>query len=126
MNVIFLSPGCPPEMPHFTRGLADVGARVIGMGDQPEGGLPELTRKNLAAYVQVRSFADEDEVIAEARRIAAKVRVDRVECLWEPLMILAARMRETKGQKAPSSASPFPSNPRETDPSSFHCRLRPS
>jgi len=97
MNVIFLSPGFPPEMPYFTRGLAEVGAKVIGLGDQHEGALPEMTRKNLAAYVQVGSFADEDGVIADARRIASKVRVDRIECLWEPLMILAARMRETLG-----------------------------
>ena len=35
MNVLMLSPGYPPEMPRFALGLRAVGARVIGMGDQP-------------------------------------------------------------------------------------------
>ena len=61
VNVLMLSPGFPAEMPHFTRGLADVGANVIGLGDQPEGALPELTRKHLSAYVQVGSFADDSK-----------------------------------------------------------------
>ena len=59
MNVLMLSPGFPAEMPHFTRGLARVGATVIGLGDQPQSALPEEAAKSLAAYVQVRSFADE-------------------------------------------------------------------
>lgn len=97
MNVVFLSPGFPPEMPYFTKGLAEVGAKVIGMGDQPEGALPEMTRKHLAAYVQVRSFSDEGALVDEARRLASKAKVDRIECLWEPLMIAAAKMREALG-----------------------------
>jgi hypothetical protein len=32
MNVVFLSPGFPNEMPRFVRGLASVGARVWGVG----------------------------------------------------------------------------------------------
>ena len=41
MNVLMLSPGFPEEMAHFTRGLSEVGVNVIGMGDQPQGALPE-------------------------------------------------------------------------------------
>ncbi|MGH2570564.1 MAG: ATP-grasp domain-containing protein [bacterium] len=97
MKVLMLSPGFPAEMPYFTRGLAEVGATVIGLGDQPEGALPELARRHLSAYVHVRSFADEDAVRAEARRIAAKVRIDRVECLFELVMVLGAKIREDLG-----------------------------
>ena len=32
MNVLMISPGFPTEMQYFTRGLARVGARVIGLG----------------------------------------------------------------------------------------------
>ena len=32
MNVVFLSPNYPPEMQQYTRGLAEVGARVLGVG----------------------------------------------------------------------------------------------
>ena len=36
MKVLFLSPGYPSEMPHFVRGLSEVGAAVLGVGDQLE------------------------------------------------------------------------------------------
>ena len=39
MNVLMISPGFPAEMPLFTAGLAAVGARVIGLGEQPEQAL---------------------------------------------------------------------------------------
>ena len=41
MDVLMFSPGYPAEMPYFTRGLAEVGARVWGIGDQPAGALPD-------------------------------------------------------------------------------------
>jgi biotin carboxylase len=93
MNVIFLSPGFPSEMADFVRALAEVGARVIGLGDQPEPNVPEKARRALAAYYPV-SFDDHRSVIETVASIAGRVQVDRVEALWEPLMILAARIRE--------------------------------
>jgi len=39
MNVLLLSPGYPADMPEFTRGLAETGARVFGVGDSPVDGL---------------------------------------------------------------------------------------
>lgn len=96
MNVIFLSPGFPTEMTDFVRGLAEVGARVIGIGDQPEQAVPEKARHALSAYYQV-SFSDHATILATASAIAERVRVDRVESLWEPLMILAAKIREHLG-----------------------------
>jgi len=94
MNVLMLSPGYPVEMAYFTRGLGQVGVRVIGLGDQHESALPQDARQHLSAYVQVSGFADEDAVLARVRELARQMRIDRVECLWEPLMILAARLRE--------------------------------
>ena len=94
MNVLFLSPGYPPEMPKFVKGLAQAGARVIGLGDQPERALPPDARDHLAAYVQGPGFADEARLVAEAVKIAEHVRIDRVVSLWEPLMIAAARICE--------------------------------
>ena len=35
MNVLLLSPGYPADMPEFTRGLAEAGAVVFGVGDSP-------------------------------------------------------------------------------------------
>lgn len=97
MNVLMLSPGFPAEMALFVRGLTEVGANVIGLGDQPQSALPEEARKHLSAYVEARGFSDENALVEEALGVARKARVDRVECLWEPLMIPAARMREAMG-----------------------------
>src|SRR3954454_4182199 len=91
-----LSPGYPAEIAYFTRGLAAVGARVIGVGDQPPNALPEVARSALAHYEHV-NLADEGAVVAALRGLAQHVSIDRVECLWEPYMVLAARMREAFG-----------------------------
>ena len=92
VNVLFLSPGFPVEMSDFARGLAEAGAVVVGMGDQQESALPPKARAALAAYVQV-DFSDIDACVDAAADVARRVGVDRVESLWEPLMILAARIR---------------------------------
>jgi formate-dependent phosphoribosylglycinamide formyltransferase (GAR transformylase) len=97
LNVLMISPGYPAEMPFFTRGLARVGARVVGLGDQPKEALPELARTHVAHHLQVRSLWDEPAVVREVQRFAQQVRIDRVECLWEPGMLLAARIREALG-----------------------------
>jgi len=97
MNVIMLSPGYPAEMAHFCRGLAQAGATVIGVGDQPPPGVPPLAHEALAHYVHVGSLADADAVAGTVRAVARHVRIDRVECLWEPYMMLAARLREALG-----------------------------
>lgn len=97
MNVLFLSPGFPTEMNDFVRGLAEVGADVVGIGDQHESAVPERARRHLAAYFQVSSFSHEDELVELARSLAARVGFDFVESLWEPLMVPAARIREELG-----------------------------
>lgn len=102
MNVLILSPGYPADMPDFTRGLAEAGARVIGAGDQPAGALPELARRHLSDYVELRSLWDTRAVIAD---LAAKLRgteLDRIECLWEPGVMLAAELRERFGVEGQS------------------------
>jgi hypothetical protein len=97
MNVLLLSPGYPADMPEFTRGLAEAGARVFGVGDTPPDGLPPLVRRCLADYIPVRSLWDEDAVIEALRQRLRGDRLDRIECLWEPGILLAARLRETFG-----------------------------
>jgi len=96
-TVLFLSPGYPAEMPHFARGLAQVGARVLGVGDQPAGALPREARAALADYLQVGNLWDENAVVAAVRGWLRGRTLERVECLWEPGVVLAARLREAFG-----------------------------
>jgi formate-dependent phosphoribosylglycinamide formyltransferase (GAR transformylase) len=108
-----LAPGFPAEMPLFTRGLAAVGAEVIGLGDGPQQTLPEMAQEALAAYVRVPSLWDEGAVIDTVRQLAGEVRIDRVECLWEPGMILAARLREALGVPGMDLATTIPFRDKE-------------
>jgi biotin carboxylase len=94
MNVLMISPGYPGEMAFFTRGLAAAGASVVGVGDQPVGSVPAIARAALAHYIPVGSLAAGEAVAATVRELARQVRIDRVECLWEPYMMLAARLRQ--------------------------------
>ena len=96
-RVLFFSPAFPAEMPYFCRGLAQVGAQVIGLGDQPAPALPDVTRHALADYLRVPNMFHEDSVVETVKDYARGVRIDQVECLWEPGMLLAARLREELG-----------------------------
>lgn len=92
-----ISPGFPNEMQYFTRGLAAVGAKVVGLGDQSESQLPDVARRSLSAYLHVPTFQDEAAIIEQVARFASQAPIHRVECLWEPYVILAARIRERLG-----------------------------
>lgn len=109
--VMFLNPAFPAEMPFFVAGLAEVGATVVGVGETPKEALPERCRRAMSNYIQIRSLFDEDgafrEIVSEVRE--AGVRFDRIETLWEPLVMLAARLRQALGVPGltPQQALPF-------------------
>ena len=113
LNVLMLSPGYPAEMPLFTRALARVGARVIGLGDQPKEALPKIARSHVAHHVHVRTLWDEPAVVREIQRLSRQIRIDRVECLWEPGMLLAARLREALGVPGMSVEQTLPFRDKE-------------
>ncbi len=97
MDVLFLSPHYPDDIPQFVKGLATVGARVIGVGDQHIDALPGETRDTLWKYIQIGSWGFEDEAIATVLGELRGWNVDLVESLWEPTMLMAARLRESIG-----------------------------
>lgn len=113
MNIVILSPGYPAEMAEFTRGLARSGAKAIGIGEHSVGALPDNARNNLAHYIQVRSLADEDNVYQELTYLAQHAAIDRLECLWEPYMLLAARLRERLGLPGMTVAATEPFRDKE-------------
>ena len=64
VKVVFLAPSYPPEMQQYTRGLAEVGATVYGVGDTPVGSLPASLKPHLADYLQVPRILDDEDVVA--------------------------------------------------------------
>jgi ATP-grasp domain-containing protein len=97
MNVLMIAPGYPGEMPYFCRGLARHGGKVYGLSDVPEAELPQLARENLSGYLRAPNLTDEEAVV---RAVVAGVgghQIERVVCLWEPGVVLAARLREALG-----------------------------
>ncbi len=113
MNILMISPGFPVEQPFFTRGLAQHGNQVIGLGDQPQHELPEMAKQSLAAYLHVASFSDFSAVLATVLDAASRVRIDRIECTWEPYMVLAAQLRERLGLPGMTVAQTIPFRDKE-------------
>jgi biotin carboxylase len=113
VNVLMISPGYPAEMAFFTRGLAQAGANVIGLGDQSRQALPPAARDALDHYVHVGSLGAEDTVAGIVRNLAIHAGIDQVECLWEPYMLLAARLREELGLPGLTVAQTVPFRDKE-------------
>lgn len=97
MKVVFLSPHFPAEMPSFVRGLAQVGAQVWGLGSTPSAALPADVRSFLSGYIEVPELLDEASTLQHALPALRRLQPDRIECLWEVGVVLAARLREALG-----------------------------
>jgi biotin carboxylase len=97
MKVVFLAPSYPPEMQQYTRGLAEVGATVYGVGDQPVGALPAQVKQHLSDYLQVPRLLDDDDVVERVHAWMRGREVDRVLANWEVMVLSAARLRERFG-----------------------------
>ncbi|MCB1052714.1 MAG: ATP-grasp domain-containing protein [Acidobacteria bacterium] len=113
MNVLFFSPGFPAEMPYFARGLKTQGARVFGIGDQPVESLPDVAREALDHYIPVRLMWQEEAVLAAIEPIHQRYPFQRILCLWEPGMLLAARLRERLGVPGLNHAQTVPFRDKE-------------
>jgi len=102
MKVVFLAPSYPPEMQQYTRGLAEVGATVYGVGDQPASSLPASLKQYLGDYLQVPRLLDEDDLVTRVHAWMRGRQVDRVLANWEVLVLAAAKLRGRLG--VPGSA----------------------
>jgi biotin carboxylase len=97
MKVVFLAPSYPPEMQQYTRGLAEVGAEVYGVGDTPLQALPSTLKPYLHDYLQVPRILDEADVVERVATWLRGRQVDRVLANWEIMVLTAARLRERFG-----------------------------
>lgn len=85
-------------MPHFVRALAECGAEVIGVSDVPAAQLPPEVRRHLTRYIQTDSpLADEQRAQRELVPVLRQLAPDRIEALWEPIVLLAAGLRDELG-----------------------------
>jgi biotin carboxylase len=97
MKAVFISPAYPLEMQDYVRGLAEVGAHVLAVGEGPAAGLPQKVRRYIGDYLQVPKLFDEPDLVARVSQWARKMGADRVEALWEPLTLPAALIRQRLG-----------------------------
>ena len=97
MKVVFLACSYPPEMQQYTRGLAEVGAEVYGVGDTAAASLAPSLKRHLTDYLQVPRLLDEDDVVARVHAWLRGREVDRVLANWEVMVLTAARLRERLG-----------------------------
>ncbi len=97
-TVLMLTPGYPGEMPLFTQGLAMQGATVLGVANGAAHELPESAKRYLSGYLQVPDlFTNPDSAIVQIRHWLGGRTLDRVCCLWEPGVEIAAQIREALG-----------------------------
>jgi formate-dependent phosphoribosylglycinamide formyltransferase (GAR transformylase) len=94
MNVIFVDPGFPANQRQFVRGLAEVGATVIGVGDRPEDWLDDELRGWMQHYHQVGSVTDTHALRGAVEWIQSKIWVDRLEATIESHILPTAEVRE--------------------------------
>lgn len=97
LKAVFLAPSYPPEMQQYTRGLAEIGVDVYGVGDTPVGALPASLKPYLADYLQVPRLLDDDDVVARVHGWMRGRSVDRVLANWEVMVLTAAKLRERFG-----------------------------
>ena len=97
LNVVLISPSFPADNGHFTRALNELpGVRVLGVGDQSPAAMEPEVRAALDDHLVVRDLWNEEATVQQVRDWLGQkgLRPHRVECLWEPGVVLAARMRE--------------------------------
>jgi Carbamoyl-phosphate synthase L chain, ATP binding domain len=97
MHVVFIEPRFPANQRHFVRALHAVGATVTAIGEGSKDSLSGELRHQLSHYEQVNSVVNDDAVLAAARFIHSKKRIDRLEAVVEAHIMTAARVRETLG-----------------------------
>ena len=94
VNVVFVEPAFPANQRQFVRGLASVGATVIGIGERPGDWLDDELRSWMHHYHQVGSVTDVGALRGAVEWIQDKLWVDRLEATVEAHIMAAAEVRE--------------------------------
>jgi carbamoylphosphate synthase large subunit len=107
MHVIFVEPSFPANQARFVRGLHEVGARVVGIGERPKDALDDGTAERLVHYEQVDSVVDEGALAHAVRRVQGWVRVERLDATVEAHVLAAAHVREACGIPGTTSRTAY-------------------
>ena len=95
--MIFVEPSFPRNQREFVRGLAQVGAEVIGVGETPQEHLDEELRSWMVHYHQVGNVTDVPALEGAVRWVQDRLWVDRLEATIESHTLAAAEVRERTG-----------------------------
>jgi carbamoylphosphate synthase large subunit len=96
MNIIFVEPAFPAYQRQFVRGLKEVGANVIGVGERWPDQLDDELRGWMSDYVHVDSVTDAGVMHDVVAWIQDKLWVDRIETTIEAHTIPVAQVREAR------------------------------
>ena len=107
MNVVFLEPSFPDNQKQFVRGLHEVGATVIGIGERPKDWLDGDVAGWLAHYEQVGSVVDEGRLYDVIRGLQQHLEIHRLEAVVEAHVMAAAHVREACGIPGISTRTAF-------------------
>lgn len=97
MNIIFIEPSFPYNQQEFVRGLQQIGANIIGIGERPQEYLSDEVNGYLSFYVQVQSVVHEPTLLKAVQQVQSKIWVDRLEATVEAHIMAAASVREATG-----------------------------
>ncbi len=97
MNIIFIEPSFPDNQKEFVRGLHQVGANIIGIGERPQDYLSDEIKGKLSSYIQVQSVVHEPTLLKAVQQLQSKIWVDRLEATVEAHIMTAAKVREATG-----------------------------
>jgi formate-dependent phosphoribosylglycinamide formyltransferase (GAR transformylase) len=97
VNIIFIEPAFPVNQREFVRGLAAVGANVIGIGERPADFLDQELRDWMLHYQQIGNVTDVDSLVGAVRFAQSKVWIDALESTIEAHTMAAAHAREACG-----------------------------
>jgi len=96
VNIVFVEPAFPNNQRQFVRGLAEVGANVIGIGERPADWLDDELRSWMSHYHQVGSVVDTGQMRDAVAWLQDKLWVDRLEATVEAHILPVAQVREDR------------------------------
>ena len=107
MHVVLVEPSFPDNQKQFARGLHEVGATVIGIGERPKDWLDDDVKHWLTHYEQVPSVVDEGRLAETVQWLQQRAPVERLEATIEAHVMAAARVREALGIPGTSVQTAF-------------------